>query len=46
MGRRSLRLRLLVAGSIGVLVASLAVALWLGQAFAEAGECLAAWLRS
>ncbi|TNJ33108.1 sensor histidine kinase [Arenimonas terrae] len=36
--RRSLRLRLLLAGGLGVLVASLAVALWLGQAFAEASE--------
>lgn len=36
--RRSLRLRLLLAGSVGVLLASLAVALWLGQAFAEASE--------
>ena len=38
MDRRSLRLRLLLAGGVGVLVASLAVALWLGQAFAEASE--------
>ncbi len=36
--RRSLRLRLLVSGLAGVLLASLAVALWLGQAFAEASE--------
>jgi signal transduction histidine kinase len=36
--RRSLRLRLLLAGGLGVGVASLAVALWLGQAFAEASE--------
>lgn len=38
IGRRSLRLRLLVSGGVGVLLASLAVALWLGQAFAEASE--------
>lgn len=36
--RRSLRLRLLLAGGVGVLLASLAVALWLGQAFTEASE--------
>lgn len=36
--RQSLRLRLLVSGVAGVLLASLAVALWLGQAFAEASE--------
>lgn len=36
--RRSLRLRLLVSGCLGVLLASLAVALWLGQAFTEASE--------
>lgn len=36
--RRSLRLRLLVSGGVGVLVASLAVAWWLGQAFTEASE--------
>ena len=36
--RRSLRLRLLLAGGLGVLAASRAVALWLGQAFAEASE--------
>ena len=38
MDRRSLRLRLLLAGGVGVLLASLAVALWLGQAFAAASE--------
>lgn len=36
--RRSLRLRLLVSGGVGVLLASLAVAWWLGQAFTEASE--------
>jgi signal transduction histidine kinase len=36
--RKSLRLRLLVSGSLGVLLASLAAALWLGQAFAESSE--------
>jgi signal transduction histidine kinase len=36
--RRSLRLRMLLAGGMAVLTASLAVALWLGQAFAEASE--------
>lgn len=36
--RRSLRLRLLVSGVVGVLVASLAVSWWLGQAFTEASE--------
>lgn len=36
--RDSLRLRLLLAGGIGVLLAALAAALWLGQAFAEAGQ--------
>lgn len=36
--RRSLRLRLLVSGSVGVLLASFAVAWWLGQAFTEASE--------
>ena len=36
--RRSLRLRLLVSGAVGVLLASFAVAWWLGQAFTEASE--------
>jgi signal transduction histidine kinase len=36
--RRSLRLRLLLSGGVGVLLASLALALWLGQAFVAASE--------
>ncbi|WP_295363044.1 HAMP domain-containing sensor histidine kinase [Arenimonas sp.] len=36
--RRSLRMRLLATGVAGVAVASLLVALWLGQAFREASE--------
>ena len=36
--RRSLRLRLMLGGVLGVAIVSLAAALWLGRAFSEASE--------